>query len=247
VRYLILSDLHANRQALEAVLADARDKRYDACACCGDIVGYGADPVWALDWVRENVPAVVRGNHDKACAGLEDLEWFNPAARKSALWTASQLNAERIEWLRHLPQGPVQLDGFDLIHGSPVDEDEYVIGVRDAAGVSPYLEAPTTFFGHTHLQGGFLLHRNGVRSLRRPLPPESDMTIELEPDSFYLVNPGSVGQPRDSDPRAAYCVFDTDQRTVTYYRVSYDVAGAQQRIRSAGLPAVHADRLAIGS
>ncbi len=245
MRYLILSDLHANRQALEAVLADVRGQ-YDTIACCGDIVGYGADPVWALEWVRANVPTVVRGNHDKACAGLEDLEWFNPAARRSALWTLSQLNSDQIEWLRNLPQGPVELNGFDLIHGSPIDEDEYVIGVREAAEVSHYLETQTTFFGHTHLQGGFLLHRNGVRALGRPRLPDTQLVVELEPDAYYLLNPGSVGQPRDADPRAAYCVYDSELRVVTYFRVSYDVAAAQARIRDAGLPAIHAERLSAG-
>jgi predicted phosphodiesterase len=245
VRYLILSDIHANRQALEAVLKDASGK-YDAIACLGDIVGYGADPVFVVDWVRSQVKWIVRGNHDKASVGLEDLEWFNPAARVSAMWTQSQLSGTQMEWIRQLPQGPVELDGFDLVHGSPLDEDEYVVGVRDAAQVSPYLEREISFFGHTHLQGGFMLHRNGVRRIPRPGMDEADVSLELEPDMCYLLNPGSVGQPRDGDPRAAYAVYDSEQRVVTYWRVRYDVKEAQRRIRAAGLPDALAERLAIG-
>jgi predicted phosphodiesterase len=245
VRYLILSDIHANRQALEAALEQA-GRKYDEVACLGDIVGYGADPVFAVDWVRTNVKTTVRGNHDKASVGLEDLEWFNPAARKSALWTHSQLSSDDIEWIRNLPQGPVELDGFHLVHGSPLDEDEYVVGIREAAEVSPYLERAVSFFGHTHLQGGFLLHRNGVMRLPRPGPDETEVTVDVEPDSCYLLNPGSVGQPRDGDPRAAYAVYDSDQHIVTYYRVPYDIAETQRRIRAAGLPDVLAERLGVG-
>jgi diadenosine tetraphosphatase ApaH/serine/threonine PP2A family protein phosphatase len=245
VRYLILSDIHANRQALDAVIAHSRG-RYDAIGCCGDIVGYGADPDYAVDWVRENVQYVVRGNHDKACAGLEDLEWFNPSARASAIWTLMNLDEERLEWLRRLPQGPVEVGDFHLIHGSPIDEDEYVIGVREAAEASAYLERPLTFFGHTHLQGGFLLHRNGVLRVGRPSDEEAEETIELEHDSYYMVNPGSVGQPRDGDARAAYVIYSSEDRTVTFHRVPYDIVEAQRRIRAAGLPDLLADRLLAG-
>ncbi len=245
MRYLILSDIHANQQALEAVLEHAAG-RYDLPACLGDIVGYGADPAFAVAWVRSNVEALVRGNHDKASVGLEDLEWFNPAARKSAMWTRSQLSLDDVEWIRGLPMGPVELAGFDLVHGSPLDEDEYLVGVREASEVSAYLERPVSFFGHTHIQGGFMLHRNGVKRLPRPAPPESELSLQLELDTCYLLNPGSVGQPRDGDPRAAYAIYDTDQRVITYYRVPYDLGEAQRRIRAAGLPGLLADRLALG-
>lgn len=245
MRYLILSDIHANRQALEAVVENSAGA-YDEIVCLGDIVGYGADPVFAVEWARAHVKWMVRGNHDKAAVGLEDLEWFNPAARKSALWTREQLNADQIEWIRKLPQGPVELQGFDLVHGSPLDEDEYLLGVRDAAEVAAYLERPVAFFGHTHLQGGFLLHRNGVMRLPRPGPDETEVVLEVEPEACYLLNPGSVGQPRDADPRAAYAVYDTESHLLTYYRVAYDIAEAQRRIRAAGLPDLLAERLTTG-
>jgi len=239
MRYLIVSDLHANWEALQAVLEHA-EGRYDSVVCCGDVVGYGADPDPVTEWTRENVAAIVRGNHDKACAGLEDLEWFNPSARASALWTQTAADPRNLEYLRRLARGPETLHGFQIIHGSPVDEDEYVLTERDVMNVAPYLDAPLTFFGHTHVQVGFLCHRNGVKALRRE-------TLELEKDVQYLINPGSVGQPRDGDPRAAYVLYDTDCRTVVFRRVRYDVESAQKKILLAGLPDLLARRLSTGS
>ncbi|MGI8744758.1 MAG: metallophosphoesterase family protein [Bryobacteraceae bacterium] len=244
MRFLILSDIHANWQALDAVIQHAKG-RYDNILCCGDIVGYGADPDAVTDWVRENVNITVRGNHDKACAGLEDLEWFNPVARLSAMWTQVSTNPDNIAYLRNLAQGPEQVNGFQILHGSPIDEDEYLITEVDASHVAPYLDSAVSFFGHTHLQGGFLCHRNGIK--RIPQAIETREELALENDSFYLINPGSVGQPRDGDPRAAYVTYDSDARLVTYCRVEYDVRAAQQKILKAGLPDILARRLALGN
>ncbi|MGH9665777.1 MAG: metallophosphoesterase family protein, partial [Bryobacteraceae bacterium] len=134
MRYLILSDIHANWEALDAVLAHAADA-YDRILCCGDLVGYGADPNAVVEWVRAKVARVVRGNHDKACSGLEDLEWFNPIARASAEWTLKILSPDNADYLRRLPKGPAAVNGFDIAHGSPLDEDEYLITVNDVAQV----------------------------------------------------------------------------------------------------------------
>ena len=164
VRYLILSDIHGNWEALQAVLARARSE-YDSILCCGDLVGYGADPDAVTEWVRDNVASVVRGNHDKAAAGLEDLEWFNPVAKQSALWTQAAMKPENLAYLRDLTKGPEQVNGFQILHGSPLDEDEYVVTEHDVAQLAPYLDSEVSFFGHTHLQGGFLCHRNGVDDL----------------------------------------------------------------------------------
>jgi predicted phosphodiesterase len=120
VRYLILSDIHANWEALETVLDRATGK-YDEVLCCGDLIGYGADPNAVCDWCRAHVKVVVRGNHDKASVGLEDLEWFNPVAKAAALWTQAALTPENAEYVRNLPQGPITMDGFQIIHGSPLD------------------------------------------------------------------------------------------------------------------------------
>jgi predicted phosphodiesterase len=245
VRFLILSDIHANWEAIEAVDRHAKGQ-YDQILCCGDIVGYGADPDAAVEWVRENVSIVVRGNHDKACAGLEDLEWFNPVARAAALWTQAAAKPASLEYLRGLAQGPELVNGFQILHGSPVDEDEYLLDEDDAQRVIPYLDSRISFFGHSHVQGGFLCHRNGVKAIAGVGSKWSQKELELDPDSFYLINPGSVGQPRDGDPRASYVLYDATQRLVTYERVEYDVPVAQRKIIEAGLPELLALRLETG-
>jgi predicted phosphodiesterase len=242
--FLILSDIHANLEALQAVLEDARG-RYDRILCLGDLVGYGADPNAVVEWTRENVAVVIRGNHDRASAahdpsGFDTIESFNPAAQISAHWTRRALLPENRAYLEALPRGPLPYEGVDLVHGSPADEDEYVISVSDAAPLLASLGAPLTFFGHTHKQGGFRM----TRRMTRPLPLER--TLELEPDYFYLVNPGSVGQPRDADPRAAYAVYSPEERTVEFRRVAYDVDRAAAKIRAAGLPDFLAARLHEG-
>ena len=245
MRYLILSDIHANWEALDAVLASA-GSLYDRVVCCGDLVGYGADPDAVVQWVRDHVSSVVRGNHDKACAGLEDLEWFNPVARLSALWTQAATQPDNIQYLRSLAQGPERINGFQILHGSPLDEDEYVVSEQDVAQVAPYLDCSVSFFGHTHLQGAFLCHRNGVKRLIAADTASGQEVLELENDVNYLINPGSVGQPRDGDRRAAYAIYEPGARLVWLCRAEYDVASAQKKILDAGLPELLALRLNAG-
>ena len=245
MRFLILSDIHANWEALHAVVDDAAGE-HDQIAVCGDLVGYGADPDRCVEWTRLSAGIVIRGNHDKAAVGLTDLEWFNPAAQVSALWTRSNLTPENLDYVRTLPSGPVTAEHFLVVHGSPRDEDEYLVTRSDVAGVSPFLDGPLTFFGHTHLQGAFLCHRNGVKEVAKARRGDRLRSVELEPDSFYMINPGSVGQPRDGDPRAAYALYDTETRCVTLRRTAYSISRAQEKIRNAGLPDVLAARLAIG-
>lgn len=245
MRYLIVSDVHSNWEALEAVLAAARGQ-YDRIVCCGDLAGYGPDPNRVLDWARANLHAVVRGNHDRACCGLEDLEWFNPIARAATVWTIAHLSPSNFEYLRELPAGPVRVNGFQLIHGSPLDEDEYVISASDARNVFDYLEANITFFGHTHLQCGYA-HVDGYFQIMRPLDPFlGEVWHRLDPDGIYLINAGSVGQPRDGDSRAAYALFDSEALEVVQRRVPYDYGATGRKIEAAGLPDVLGSRLAIG-
>ncbi len=246
MRYLIISDIHANWESLEAVAADA-EGRYDQILCSGDLVGYCADPNSVIDWVRRNVALVVRGNHDKACSGFEDLEWFNPVARAAALWTQAALTPGNLEYLRNLPKGPLQVEDFQILHGSPADEDEYLLSSFDVHQAQSYVERDLTFFGHTHMQGGFFWHRNGVRRIKRTPPDVAEQRVALDPDSICLANPGSVGQPRDGDPRAAYMLYSSGERELVYRRVAYDVAAAQRKIRQAGLPDQLALRLALGT
>ena len=245
MRYLILSDIHANWEALEAVLAQAQSN-YDRIVCCGDVVGYGANPDVVTEWVRDNVANIVRGNHDKACAGLEDLEWFNAIARASALWTQEVMKPDNIGYLRDLAKGPERIDGFQIVHGSPLDEDEYVVSEQDVAQVAPYLDSAVSFFGHTHLQGGFHCHRNGVRRLKTVEGDSDTEVLDLESEASYLINPGSVGQPRDGDRRAAYAIYDPEAGLVTLCRAEYDVPSAQRKIMEAGLPELLALRLDAG-
>jgi predicted phosphodiesterase len=245
VRYLILSDIHANWEALGAVAEDSSGG-FDQILCCGDLIGYGADPNLAVEWVRDNCAAVVRGNHDKACTGLDDLEWFNPIARVAALWTAQALTPENADYARALPKGPLAIGGFDMVHGSALDEDEYVLGPAEAEQAFAYMENRVEFFGHTHVQGGFLWNHSRVEILHRVGARSNRQLLEIDPACAYMINPGSIGQPRDGDPRAAYAVYNTDAGIVTYHRVAYDVAAAQKKIRDAGLPPILADRLAAG-
>jgi len=246
VRYLVISDLHSNWEALQAVLADASG-HYDQILCCGDLIGYGADPNPIVDWVRTSVKATVRGNHDRACVGLEDLEWFNPVAQAASRWTMNQLSPENVDFIRKLPMGPVPVDHFQLIHGSPVDEDDYLVNAADARGAFPYAESALLFFGHTHLQGGFRWGREQVQSIGKLHPEwQTRYLLDIDPESAYLINPGSVGQPRDGDPRAGYVLYDTTNEILFYHRVPYDVETTQKKIRAAGLPELLAARLAVG-
>ena len=245
MRYLVVSDLHSNWEALEAVLDSARGQ-YDRIVCCGDLAGYGPDPNPVLDWARANVFAVVRGNHDRACCGLEDLEWFNPVARAATIWTMARLSPVNFDYLRQLPAGPVRVDGFQLIHGSPLDEDEYLISAADARNVFDYLESNISFFGHTHLQCGYAW-ADGYFRIMRPLDPfQDEVWHRLDRDGVYLINAGSVGQPRDGDPRAAFALFDSDTLEVVQRRVPYDHETTRRKIEAAGLPDVLGSRLAIG-
>lgn len=245
MRYLIVTDLHANLEALEAVLAQSQG-RYDRVLCCGDLIGYGADPNPVIDWARKTCTVTVRGNHDKACAGVDDLEWFNPVAKQAALWTYAALTPANAEWIRELPKGPLSVDSFQLVHGTPFDEDEYLVQASEANQSFEYMETRLVFFGHTHLQGGFIWNRSRVETIPRTSPRSDRQVMEVDPDCAYLINPGSVGQPRDGDRRAAYCLYDTDASMVTYCRTEYDIPGAQRKIRAAGLPDVLAERLSVG-
>ena len=242
--YLILSDVHANLEALEAVLAAAAG-RYGRILCLGDFVGYGADPNAVVEWAREHVTVSIRGNHDRASAafdpgGPDGIETFSPSAQASTLWTRDALTTENRRFLEALPRGPLPYEGFDMIHGSPVHEDDYLITLADAEPVRHYLGARLTFFGHTHRQGGFLLARRGAAYL------DPGRRLEVEADHYYLVNPGSVGQPRDGDPRAAYAFYWPEERAVEYHRADYDIDRAAAKIRAAGLPDFLADRLFEG-
>lgn len=243
MRYLILSDIHANWEALQASLKDAAGA-YDTILCLGDVVGYGADPNAVTDWVRENASQVIRGNHDKACCGVEEPLLFNPIARHAVAWTREQLTEENLEYLRALPGGPLDLGDFLLVHGSVLDEDEYLIDMSDAVEQLAAAPGRLVFFGHTHVQGGFF--QLDPAKARAAALNGSPSRLRIAAGDTHLVNPGSVGQPRDLIWQAAYALYDSEQRAVEYRRCAYDVQTAQDKIIQAGLSGALAERLAFG-
>ncbi|MFB3915853.1 MAG: metallophosphoesterase [Terriglobales bacterium] len=250
MRILLLSDIHGNLEALEAALDAA--PAYDRLINLGDVVGYGGSPNEVIQRVRDLGAINIRGNHDKACSGLSDLEDFNPIAALAAYWTRQVLTPENLEWLRALPEGPVRrrdIPGVQFVHGSPLDEDEYMIGVHDALESLVMSPVAITFFGHTHLQGGFSLQGGAAEEVRPGIGLSDAVArrnITLLPNTRYAINPGSVGQPRDGDWRAGFALFNTATNTITFYRIPYDIQSAQQRILDARLPERLAARLAVG-
>lgn len=250
MRILLLSDIHSNVEALDACLAEAPE--HDLVVNLGDIVGYGASPNEVIERSRALGKIFVRGNHDKACAGISNMADFNPIAGMAVIWTRTILRKENLEWLRALPQGPASIDGVSgvqIVHGSPHDEDEYVLLLPEALRSLDEAEPAITFFGHTHVQGGFYASVDdsaAIRPVYNQHNGSEKFCFKLRKNVRYLINPGSVGQPRDGDWRAAFALFDTETYAVTYHRVKYDVASAQQRIISADLPERLATRLAQG-
>jgi predicted phosphodiesterase len=246
MRYLILSDIHANLEALDAVLEAARDLAYDQILVLGDLVGYGPDPNAVTDRVRDLAPAaIVRGNHDKVTAGVEDAEGFNRIARRAAEWTLATLTPENRSFLAALPAGPQVVDNWvEICHGTPRDEDEYVASDLDALRALKLATRPICLFGHTHIPVAYRLKGNEFDLLLHRSDGGEEITIDA--DASYLINPGSVGQPRDSNARAAFGLIDTAVPLVRWLRVPYDLAQTQAKLTAAGLPLPLADRLALG-
>jgi predicted phosphodiesterase len=245
MRYLILSDIHANNEALCAVLAHVKRKRWDKAIVLGDLVGYGANPNQAVDLVRGLKPLVaIRGNHDKVCSGIEDGEMFNRVALQAAKWTRRKLTSSNLRWLQSLPEGPLVVDGtFAVAHGTPIDEDAYIFGEIEALNVFRQTAFPLCFFGHSHFPVVFGLSPDAIQTVLTKPP---SFRFRLQPGVRYLVNPGSIGQPRDGVPLASFAMFDSVTRTVTVYRLPYRIERAQKKILDAGLPRPLADRLALG-
>jgi predicted phosphodiesterase len=246
VRYLVLSDIHANIDALEAVLDTASPGTWDRVIVLGDLVGYGAEPNAVVDRLRAlNPVAVIRGNHDKASCGLDDGSSFNHVARMAAMWTYEALTSDNRDYLRALPQGPVIIDdALEICHGAPFDEDHYIFDGDDASRALEAMTRQVCLFGHTHLP---VVFRRSADTFDGFMPEAGEsLTLPLERGLDYLVNVGSVGQPRDGDPRAAFGMYDADAPSLVLRRVPYPIDAAQRRILNAGLPTSLANRLAIG-
>lgn len=237
---VLLSDIHANLEALEAVLREVDERKPDQILCLGDVVGYGASPNECLDLVRARCKTVLLGNHDAAASGGPEAARFNVYARAAAEWTARTLTRGNREYLQKLPL-TAPFGPYLCVHASPATprDWEYLLDRFDAEPQFAYFTEPVCFIGHTHQPAVFMADPEGTRSL----PPK---TLRFDPARRYIVNVGSVGQPRDRDPRACFVVLKEGSGELEYVRVPYDIEGAQAKIRAAHLPDVLAARLATG-
>ncbi len=246
MRYLVLTDIHANLEALEAVLAAAPPDEVDDILVLGDLVGYGADPNAVVDRVRGLAPrALIRGNHDKVASGLEEPEGFNATARAAVRWTHDTLTPANRQYVAGLPVGPVFVDSVvEGCHGTPYDEDEYMFEELDALRSFEAMRRQVCLFGHTHVPVVYSLTADVLET--EHTAGVAEMGVALRAEHRYLINPGSVGQPRDGDPRAAYGILDVAAKQMRLHRIDYPIEVAQQKILSAGLPPALAHRLALG-
>ena len=237
MRYAVLSDIHSNWEALETVLAHLKREKIYECFVLGDTVGYGANPNECFEWMIQNAHVMVTGNHEKAMVDPSVLEWFNASAREAALWTAGVLKPEHREKIRDLRYLHINLFAT-MAHGSPDEPQEfkYIFSFEDARESFNWFETPLCFVGHTHIPALFMESSEEVRFLKPGV-------CELERNERYILNPGSVGQPRDRDPRLAFGVFDDKLWTFEVMRLEYDNRKAAEKIRKAGLPGCYADRL----
>jgi predicted phosphodiesterase len=239
MRIAVLSDIHANLPALDAVLADAGS--VDAVWHLGDVVGYGPDPEAVVERLRAIGAIGVRGNHDAAACGGREIEWFNPDARRAMEWTRAAIGPATVAWLTELPERRT-LEGSELVHGSPREPIWEYVTSSDVAGENlAILAAPIGLHGHTHVPVAWLDDGGAVELVR----PGRDSSLALG-GRRALINPGSVGQPRDGDPDASYAILDPRAGVVSWHRVPYDVAGVQRAMRDAGLPASLSARLSVG-
>ncbi len=243
MRILLISDIHANLVALNTVITAAGD--FDRIWCLGDVVGYGPEPNECIETLRAHDFLCLAGNHDWAVMDKLDLREFNPDARRAALWTRSGLNPASLEWLRALPERvPTQAEKFTLVHGSPrYPIWEYVLTPAVARINFDHFETPICLMGHTHVPVVFTKDPERQTVLAEPLIEASPLSLDA---GRMMINPGSVGQPRDGDRRASYAVLDTDAMTLTHYRVEYDIVATQAKMEHAGLPARLIVRLSYG-
>ncbi len=248
MRHLLVSDIHSNMEALGACLQKARETGYDSVLCCGDVVGYGPDPNEAVDQVRGLEGITIRGNHDRVSCGQDEPTDFNPYAKAAALWTRKSLREENHEYLRALALGPLDIgDGAQLVHGAITHEDDYIMSESHAVENFVIAETWLTFFGHSHFQAAFSCDEDRNIAAESVEPQDdSSAFLSLRKDRQYLINPGSVGQPRDGDSRAAFAIWDVDERRLEFHRAEYPIDVTQEKMRGHELPAYLIDRLSHG-
>jgi len=239
MKYAIIADIHANLEALEVVLADAKAMKVTHYACLGDVVGYNANPKECLDIIRSMGMPCVKGNHDEYCSADIQLDGFNPHAAEAVSWTRQQLTEEDCQWLRELRYIRL-VASFTIVHAT-LDGPQrwgYVFDKLAAAASFTYQNTSVCFFGHTHVPVAFVrdsVVRGGTYS-----------KFKVEPGRKYFVNVGSVGQPRDGNPKASYAIYDMDEGSIELRRLDYDIPAVQAKIRAVGLPERLAERLALG-
>ena len=247
MRILVVSDIHANLTALDTVVRDAEeDGAIDGVWSLGDNVGYGPQPAECLARLRELNATIIAGNHDRAATGAMGIEEFNSDAATAALWTREHLSEDDKAFLDKLPEVSKPVDSFTIVHGTlkyPVWE--YLYSYETAQGHLELQETPFSFVGHTHVPLRVVEDKQQPRGCELYRLDDGDVT-ELTDEARLVLNPGSVGQPRDGDPRASYAIYDTDQQTVTMKRVEYEFAKTQELMREADLPVWLIDRLAVG-
>jgi diadenosine tetraphosphatase ApaH/serine/threonine PP2A family protein phosphatase len=238
----IVADLHSNLEATETVFARLDALSVDRILCLGDITGYNANPNEVVEMVRDREIPTLMGNHDAAVCGLEDPWFFNSKAKLAVEWHLEQLAEDHKRWLAKAPEQITFGGECVAVHGAPSNRDEYILDWLDAMRQCEFLSeigARICFFGHSHRASLFY-----ERGSQTQTPTEEQ--YNLKAPGHYFINPGSVGQPRDDDPRAAFGLFDTDECTFEFHRVEYDIDKTAQKVMDAGLPAVLAKRLFIG-
>lgn len=245
MRYLIFTDIHGNLESFLVLIKFAQRRKIDRYLFLGDLVGYGASPNEIIQKIRALKPiSMIRGNHDKAVCGLDTVQTFNPIAASAIHWTRENTLKRNLNFLCRLKQGPLIInDEITICHGTPFDEDYYIFGEFDAAEAFLHIKTPICFFGHTHFPFVYTEKDHFVEGTF--LTGDSNET-KFEKGVRYLINPGSVGQPRDRDPRAACAIYDSKTRKIKFYRLEYDIEEAQKKIMEAKLPPALAERLAVG-
>lgn len=243
MRFAVISDIHSNIEALTAVLHQISRLETDLVFCLGDIVGYGPNPIECLEMIKREGISCILGNHDAVAAGLKEPDNFSPIARQAILWTRKQLEKSHLDFLARLPREMLVQDMF-MFHGSVHDIDRYILDAEDVKEnfgllISIQGRPHIGFFGHTHAKITFSLHKGVIEAEHRD-------RILVWDEKKYLVNPGSVGQPRDGDPRASFCIYDSAEKSVIFHRVTYDISLCQEKIIKYGLPPRLAERLSEG-
>ncbi len=245
MKYFIFTDIHGNLEAFLAVLKFARRRKIDHFLFLGDMVGYGASPNEIIQKIQLLKPlSIIRGNHDKAVCEIDNVKTFNPIAASAIHWTQKNLKKSNLNYLKRLKQGPQTVNkDITICHGAPFDEDHYIFGEFDAAEAFLHIKTQICFFGHTHFP---FLYTEKDHFVEGTFITGNSSEIKIEKDVRYLINPGSVGQPRDRNTRASYAIYDSKQKKINFYRIEYNIGEAQKKILEADLPAALAERLGLG-